>query len=313
MQIGIIGLGKMGQRIVSTLIHGGHEVFVWNRSEDTIEEFLINYGFSDNKKLHTTKTIRELVLSLKESRIIWSMLPAGDVTEQTLSEVEQYVVESDIIIDGGNANYEDTERRSINFIQRKIRFLGIGVSGGILAEKNGFALMVGGDKTAFTQIEPLLQTLAAPNGGFAYVGEGGAGHFAKMIHNGIEYGVMQAIGEGFGVLEKSPYSFDLYHIAKLYQKGTIISSFLLDRAVEALSKDKTLSQIEGVIAQSGEAAWTIEAAKKENVPVPVIEESLLFRKESQKNKTIAALFAAKLIAAIRHEFGGHEVKKNTIA
>jgi 6-phosphogluconate dehydrogenase len=169
--------------------------------------------------------------------------------------------------------------------------------------------MVGGDKSAYETIMPLLDSLAKPNGGHAYFGTGGAGHFVKMVHNGIEYGMMQAIGEGFGVLEKSEYQFDLLEVAKLWQKGTIVSSFLIDRAKDALEKDKKLSDIEGVIASTGEAEWTVNAAKQESVPVPVIEESLEFRRQSQTDMAIQNSFAAKMVAALRREFGGHDVKK----
>lgn len=310
MQVGMIGLGKMGQRIAISLILGGHDVIVWNRSKDTVEMFLNAYGLKTDKKLHVAETIHELMQSLQKPSIVWSMLPAGEITEQALSQIGQHLTSADIIIDGGNAYYEDTERRYLLFQQKGVHFLGIGVSGGILAEKNGFVLMVGGEKSAYETILPLLQTLASPNGGYAYLGNGGAGHFVKMVHNGIEYGMMQAIGEGFGVLEKSPYAFDLYQIAQLYRKGTIIAGFLLDRTMDALAKDSTLSEINGIIAESGEAAWTIDVAKKENVPVEVIERSFLFRKASQKDKAVSSSFAAKLVTALRHEFGGHEVKKN---
>ncbi|MDP3941068.1 MAG: NADP-dependent phosphogluconate dehydrogenase [bacterium] len=250
-----------------------------------------------------------MVQQLEKPRIIWLMLPAGSATQNILDEVIKYVEPGDIVIDGGNAHFNDTERRSKALSARGIGFLGIGVSGGILALENGYPLMVGGDKSAYESITPLLDSLAKPNGGHQYFGTGGAGHFVKMVHNGIEYGMMQAIGEGFGVLQKSPYNFDLLQVAKLYQKRTIVSGFLTDRAADALEKDNKLSNIDGVIATSGEGEWTVEQAKKEAVEVKNIGQSLEFRRRSQTDPEVAKTFAAKMVSALRHEFGGHEVKK----
>ncbi len=187
--------------------------------------------------------------------------------------------------------------------------MGIGVSGGVIAARDGYPLMVGGDRSAYGHIKPILDTLAKPDGGHEYFGEGGAGHFVKMVHNGIEYGYMQSIGEGFGVLEKSPYNLDLVKVAKLYTKGTLVSGFMMDRTVESLEKDPKLEQLDGVIDASGEGEWTINEAKKLNVPVNIIEGSFEFRKKSKTDKNISASFAARLVAALRNAFGGHEVKK----
>lgn len=311
MQIGFIGLGKMGSRMVLKLLVEGHEVVVWNRSSAPVEELKtqISNLKTTTQNLRVSKTIRELVQALKNPRIVWLMLPAGEATEQMLQEVSKYVEREDIIIDGGNANFHDTQRRYDEFKKRSIRFLGIGVSGGIIAAVHGYPMMAGGDRSAYDHIRPILDSLSKPNGGHDYFGTGGAGHFVKMVHNGIEYGMMQALGEGFGVLQKAEYNFDLYKIAKLWQRGTIVSSFLLDRAADALSKNSKLSDIEGIIVESGEARWTVEAAKKENVPVAIIENSLEFRRRSQKDSEVQKSFAAKMVAALRHEFGGHEVKK----
>lgn len=308
MKIGFIGLGKMGSRIAKKLLAGGHEVVVWNRSEDPIlalQDGIKSTNYVNN--LDVAGSIEELVKQLAPTRVVWSMLPAGDATQAILDEVAKYVEKGDIVIDGGNAHFADTERRFHDFEQKGIRFLGVGVSGGVLAETNGYPLMAGGDKSAYDHVSPLFETLAQPNGGYAYFGTGGAGHYVKMVHNGIEYGMMQAFGEGFGVLEKSSYNFDLVNVARLWQKGTIISSFLLDRAYDALEKNAKLDDIQGKIDASGEALWTVEEAKKEAVPAPVIDESLKFRTQSQTDEKISTSFAARMVAALRREFGGHKV------
>lgn len=306
MQLGFLGLGKMGSRMAGKLVEGGHNLTIWNRSQQPVEEFKSQHSTSS---FAVASSVEEIAKNLPAPRIIWSMLPAGDATENILQEITKFVEPNDIVIDGGNANFKDTERRYQELKTKNIKFLGIGVSGGIIAATEGYPMMVGGDKSAYEAIIPILDTLAKPHGGYMYHGEGGAGHFVKMVHNGIEYGMMQAIGEGFGVLEKSQYNFDLLNIAKIWQKGTIVSSFLIDRAKDALEKDPKLSNLEGIIAESGEAKWTIEAAQKENVPVPIIQDSLEFRKQSQSDPAIQNSFAAKMVAALRHEFGGHEVKK----
>ncbi len=307
MKLGFIGLGKMGSRMSSKLILEGHDVIVWNRSPEPVES--LKQEVSNSPHISMASSVEELIKSLESPKIVWSMLPSGDVTENTMREISKFVSAGDIVIDGANSHFTDTQRRFEMFREKGIKFLGIGVSGGIIAVKEGYPLMAGGDKSAYDYIKPLLDCLAKPSGGHEYFGEGGAGHFVKMVHNGIEYGMMQAIGEGFGVLDKSSYNLDLLSVAKLWQKGTIISSFLIDRAKDALEKDQKLTDIEGIIAATGEAEWTIQEAEKENVPVPVIKESLEFRKKSQTEAPIQNSFAAKMVAALRHEFGGHEVVK----
>lgn len=299
--------------MVASLIRDGHDVVVWNRSEEAIVNLQLSIVNSqiENRQLTVAKDIKELVKSLPAPRVIWSMLPAGDTTEQLLKEVAKYVEKNDIIIDGSNAHFSDTQRRFEDFRSKGIRFLGIGVSGGIIAEKNGYPLMVGGDESAFENIKSILESLAKPHGGYDYFGQGGAGHYVKMVHNAIEYGMMQAFGEGFGLLEKSSYNFDLEKIGKVWQKGSIVSSFLLDRAVDALAKEPHLSDIAGFIDASGEAEWSIAEAQKEHVPANVISESLEFRKKSQIDPAVSQSFAAKMVAALRREFGGHAVKKSS--
>src|ERR1035437_9793859 len=233
MKIGILGLGKMGSRIAIKLHHEKHEVFVWNR---TPKEIL---------GVQSVKTIKELVSKLSKPRIFWIMLPSGEPTQTAIDELSKYLQKGDIVVDGGNANFKDTEARFRKFKKIGIEFLGIGVSGGIIAAKNGYPLMVGGSRKAYLKIKPILDSLSIPNGGHAYFGEGGAGHFVKMVHNAIEYGYMQSISEGFAVLEKSNYKFDLERIANLYRKNTLISGFMMDRAAEVLQKDPKLENLTG--------------------------------------------------------------------
>lgn len=295
MTLGFVGLGKMGSRMVLKLLSERHEVIAWNRSDH---------------ELKNVETVEKLVKSLKSPRIVWSMLPAGEATEEILKEISKFVKAGDIVIDGGNSNFKDTQRRYEEFKIKGIRFLGVGVSGGVIAAKEGYPMMIGGDKSAYEFIKPILNSLAKPQGGHEYFGEGGAGHFVKMAHNGMEYGIMQSLGEGFGVLEKSPYNLDLLKVAKLYQKGTLVSGFMLDRTVEVLSNPSILQSIEGKIAESGEAKWTVDQAKESGVDVEIIERSLEFRRRSQTDKKIQKSFSGRMVAALRNAFGGHEVKKS---
>ena len=235
--------------------------------------------------------------------------PAGEPTQNVIDELSHFLEKGDIVIDGGNAHFKDTENRFQKFKKLGIEFLGIGVSGGIVASKNGYPLMVGGSKKAYQIIKPILNSLAKPNGGYQYFGEGGAGHFVKMVHNGIEYGIMQSLGEGFEVLEKSKYKFNLLDVAKLWQKGTLVSGFMLDRAADALTQDLNLNNMVGPISESGEARWTIEEAKKESVQVKIIQNALEYRIRSQKNKKIQQSFTTRMLNGLRSAFGGHEIKK----
>ena len=307
MMIGFIGLGKMGSRMVLKLLKEGHEVVVWNRSEEPIKE--LKSQISNDDTLVVAHTIEDLVSRLKKDRVVWSMLPAGEVTDTMMHELHDRLEADDIVINGANEHFATTEKHAALFIGKGIRFLGIGVSGGIIAGKEGYPLMVGGDKSAFEQVRPILESLSKPKGAYAYLGTGGAGHYVKMVHNAIEYGYMQAIGEGFGVLEKSPYHFDLTEIAQLYRKNTLVSGFMMDRTEEALLHDPKLENLTGVIAQSGEAKWTIDEAKKQELPIEIIEDSLEFRKKSQTDEHIQKSFAARMVAALRNAFGGHAVEK----
>ncbi|OGH19404.1 MAG: hypothetical protein A2770_03805 [Candidatus Levybacteria bacterium RIFCSPHIGHO2_01_FULL_38_12] len=328
MKIGFIGLGKMGSRMVFKLLKEGHEVVVWNRSPQPVEELRSQLNpkseYRNSKQIQNTKykilntfsekliiagTIEELVRQLQSPRIVWCMVTAGEATRAVLDELLTLCSKDDIAIDGGNAHFRDTEERFKQFKNKGIRFLGIGVSGGVIAAHHGYPLMAGGDECGYEFIKPILDSLAKPHGGHEYFGSGGAGHFVKMIHNGIEYGFMQSLGEGFGVLQKAEYKFDLLKVARLYQKGTLVSGFMLDRTVEVFDQDKSLEQVLGVIEESGEAKWTVEEAENERVPVPIIKGSLEFRRQSQTNPEVQNSFAAKLVADLRQAFGGHGVKE----
>ncbi len=305
MKLGLIGLGKMGSRMALKLLKEGHDVVVWNRSPQAVED--LRAQIPDVK---SAPTIKELIEGLEKPRIVWSMLPAGEATEENIKEVSQFVEKDDIVIDGGNSRYQDTERHFQSFKEKGVRFLGIGVSGGVISVTQGYPQMVGGDKSAYDYVIPLLDSLAKPHGGHEYFGTGGAGHFVKMVHNGIEYPIMQAIGEGFGVMANSSYDFDLLKVAKLYQKGTLVSGFMLDRTVEALENDPKLESIAGVIGTaSGEAVWTVEEAERLGQPVESIQQAIDFRKRSETEREVQESFAAKMVGALRIAFGGHPVKK----
>jgi 6-phosphogluconate dehydrogenase len=307
MKIGIAGLGKMGGRMAEKLVKEGHEVVVWNRTHEKAEA--LAQRLKGNNNISVAGSIDELASKLGSPRIILTMLPAGEPTEQLLSEVSAHLEKDDILIDGGNSFYKDTERRYQELSNRGIRFLGMGVSGGIIAVTEGYPQMVGGNHSAYEHIAPLLDSLANPGGGHEYFGEGGAGHFVKMVHNGIEYPIMQALGEGFGVMANSDYNFDLVKVAKLYQKGTLVSGFMLDRAVEALQNDPRLEQIEGVIGSaSQETVWTINEARQHDLPIESIEQARDFRIKSESDEKIQKSFAAHMVGALRIAFGGHPVK-----
>src|SRR3989344_5445245 len=320
MQLGFIGLGRMGSRMVIKLLEEGHEVVVWNRTKEKISNFkfqISNSQYKDNLKI--ANSINDLVLKLEKPRIIWLMLLAGKATQEILDSfgniqdgrVENDIGAGDIVIDGGNAHYTDTQKRFEHFKSKGIKFLGIGVSGGVIAARDGYPLMVGGSRQAYDYVNHILDSLAKPLGGHEYFGQGGAGHFVKMVHNGIEYGVMQSIGEGFGVLEKSPYDLDLVKVARLYQKGTLVSGFMMARVIEVLENDPKMEKLEGYIEASGEGDWTVEEAKAQNLPVDVIETALNFRTKSRQGSKVSSSFAARMVAALRNVFGGHPTRSKS--
>lgn len=313
MQVGLLGLGKMGKLIGEKLMSDGHQVVAWNRTKDVLDQYKLEKPeFIVQQKLLLVHSIAEFREILAKPRVFWLMLPAGDATENALKEIMDIAEPGDIVIDGGNANYKDTERRFNELKAKSVRFLGIGVSGGIHARENGCCLMVGGDPDAYTYVKPMLDSLSKPNGVHTYFGTGGAGHFVKMVHNGVEYGMMQAFAEGYGVLAKSDYNLNFVAVGNNWQRGSIVASFLLQMVIDAFTKDPTLSQFDGIVGENGEARWTVETAKEKHVPAPVIEQSLEFRKKSQYDKAVQETLAAKVLSAVRKEFGGHQEQKTPL-
>jgi len=298
LEIGIYGLGRMGANMVRRLARSGeHRVVAGNRSPGPVDE-LVSEGAEG------AYSMEELVEKLEAPRAIWIMVPAGDVTEQALLKFADLMDEGDILIDGGNSYFRDSVRRAQMLKERGLRFLDAGTSGGVWGLQVGYCLMVGGDSGAYEHVEPALETLA-PENGYAYLGEAGAGHFVKMIHNGVEYGIMQAYAEGFEILEKSQYDFDLRAISSLWNQGSVVRSWLLELAESAFEKDGHLESIRGYAEDSGEGRWTVLEAINEDVPANVIAGSLFARFASRQDDS----FAMKVIAALRGEFGGHAVQE----
>ncbi|MBI2133087.1 decarboxylating 6-phosphogluconate dehydrogenase [Candidatus Woesearchaeota archaeon] len=298
MKIGIIGLGRMGKNIALRLLSKNHEVVAYNRSPEPVQEV-------ENAGGKGANSLGDLFGKLQTPRIIWVMLPSGQVTEEHLHEIKKLASKGDIIIEGGNSNYKDSLRRADEFKKIGVSYLDVGTSGGVVAAKLGYCIMAGGDKKAFQTAEPIFKSLAM-EGGYSYTGPSGSGHYVKMVHNAIEYGMMQAIGEGFELLQKCQYSkdIDLKKIATLWNHGSIVRSFLMEMIENALSKDPRLEEIEGYCEDSGEGRWAIQEAISNDVPFSVITESLYARFHSRQKDR----FYAKILAAMRNEFGGHEVK-----
>ncbi len=298
MQLAMIGLGRMGGNMVERLMHGGHTVVVYDRSADAVQRYAA-LGAAPAKDL------ADLCAQLKGPRVIWIMVPAGAPVDDTIAELLPHLGEGDVIIDGGNSNFHDSMRRGAALVERRIEFIDAGTSGGIWGLANGYCLMVGGSRRAVTYCEPIFKTLAPPDG-FAHVGPVGAGHYVKMVHNGIEYGMLQAYAEGYEVLHASKTfpGLDLEQIASVWQQGSVVRSWLNELAVQAFSKDASLGAIKGWVADSGEGRWTVAEAMELDVPAPVITLSLLMRFRSRQEDS----FSAKVIAALRNEFGGHAIK-----
>lgn len=309
MKIGFIGLGRMGGNMVKKLLADGHKVVAWNRSKEGIENLQSRLTKRELENLQIAGDIKQLIEALENPRVVWSMVSAGAVTQLVLDEIKKYVERDDIVIEGSNARYKDSQRRYEEFKKKGVRFLGTGVAGGILGPKEGYAIMAGGDQGAYQHVTAIFDTLVKPKASHGYFGEGGAGHFVKMMHNAIEYGYMQSIGEGFDILEHAPYKLDLLKIAKLWQKSSLVSGFMMDRTVEVLEQDPHLRDIKGVVDATGEAQWAVEQAKEEGIPVEIIEASLNYRTRSQQDKKIQDSYTAKMVAALRHAFGAHGVQK----
>lgn len=319
MDIGLIGLGRMGGNMARRLMRGGHRVVAWDRADASVAALAADGAAG-------ARSIDDLVARLPAPRAVWVMVPAGEPTEEIVRALADRLSPGDVVVDGGNSFFKDDVRRARLLGARGIRLLDAGTSGGVFGLDRGYCLMVGGDREAFGRLEPVFRTLAPGKGdvpptpgrrgggtaeeGYLHCGPSGAGHFVKMIHNGIEYGIMQAFAEGFDILrgaggpevaEEHRYGLDLSEIAELWRRGSVVSSWLLDLAAGALAKDPRLAGFRGSVADSGEGRWTIDAAVEEAVPAPVLAAALFARFRSREE----ANFGEKLLSAMRREFGGH--------
>jgi 6-phosphogluconate dehydrogenase len=288
MKLGMVGLGRMGGNMAERLRRHGHEVETYARTDPA----------------RTVTSLEELVSKLESPRVAWMMVPAGAATERSSTALLGLLEPGDVLVDGGNSNFRDSQRRAAGAAEKGIRYLDAGVSGGVWGLEGGYCVMVGGEPDAFAVIEPLCRDLTE-EGGYAHVGASGAGHFTKMVHNGIEYGLMQSFAEGFEIMNASEFDLDLRQLAALWQHGSVVRSWLLELLELALADDPGLEQIRGYVQDSGEGRWTVQAAIDEDVPAPVITLSLMARFASRQDES----FAAKVNAALRNQFGGHAVKR----
>lgn len=297
MKIGLVGLGKMGYHLGLNMMDHGHEVVAYDVSKEAVARFASDGG-------GTTTSIQDLIGQLPSPRIVWLMVPQGKIIDDLLAELKPSLQAGDIVIEAGNSHYKDSLRRSEELTPSGIHYFDVGTSGGIDGARHGACYMIGGNPDVFPVIEPLFQDTAVPNG-YLYTGPSGSGHYAKMVHNGIEYGMMAAIGEGFEVLEKSQFPYDFEAIAKVWSNGSVIRGWLMELTQHAFSKDAKLEGIRGVMHSSGEGKWTVEEALDVQAATPIIALSLMMRYRSQEVDT----FTGKVVAALRNEFGGHAVEK----
>ena len=298
MQLGMIGLGKMGGNMTERLTRVGHRVVVFDRQPETVQRYV-------EKGAQGSTNAADLVARLESPRVVWIMVPAGAPVDDTIAAIVPGMSDGDIIIDGGNSNFHDTMRRAADLKAKGIDFVDSGTSGGIWGLENGYCLMIGATKEAFAICEPIFKSLA-PADGYAHVGPPGSGHYVKMIHNGVEYGMLQAYAEGYEILHASKnFDLDLHQIASVWNHGSVVRSWINELAERALEKDADLSELKGFVADSGEGRWTVQEAIDIDVPAPVITLSLLMRLRSRQEDS----FSAKVIAALRNEFGGHAVQK----
>ena len=301
MQMAMVGLGRMGANMVRRLCRGGIEVVGYNRSPEVVEQLAAEEGMIG------AGSLAGVVERLSTPRVLWLMLPAGDVTAQHVEELGELLGPGDVVVDGGNANYHDSQRRGAWLARRDIAFVDAGVSGGVWGLESGYCVMAGGSPDALALLEPALKVLApAPDRGWAHVGPMGAGHFTKMVHNGVEYGMMQALAEGFALLHgKRELDLDLAQVAELWRHGSVVRSWLLDLSADALAGDPALAGIAPTVADSGEGRWTVKESVDQGTAVPVISLALAMRFASQDREG----YANRLLAAMRHGFGGHAVQK----
>ncbi|CAD0008090.1 phosphogluconate dehydrogenase (NAD(+)-dependent, decarboxylating) [Flavobacterium chungangense] len=298
MQVGIIGLGKMGFNLALNLKRNNYQVV----AQDVNTDFVSKIG---QEGIETAYTVEELCQKLTDRRVIWLMVPAGEIVDGVITSLLPYLSKNDIIIDGGNSNYNDSKRRYAQLKEHGIDFLDCGTSGGTSGALNGACTMIGGDAAVFDYVANIFKDISVENG-FLYTGAAGSGHFTKMVHNGIEYGMMQSIAEGFEVFEHSEFDIDFQKTAKLFNHGSVVRSWLMELTENAFSKDARLDGIKGIMHSSGEGKWTLETALDLGVPTPVIALSIMMRYRSQMSDT----FSGKVVAALRNEFGGHAVEKS---
>lgn len=298
MQIAMIGLGKMGLNMVLRLLAGGHEVVAMDRDPTKVAEAVTAGAIG-------ASNVAGAVAALVAPRTVWVMVPAGAPTQSVVDELSALLSKGDVVVDGGNSNWKDSQARGRALASKGFGFMDAGTSGGVWGLANGYCLMVGASPETFALVEPALATLAPPDG-YRRVGDVGAGHYAKMIHNGIEYGMMQAYAEGLEILKTAPFGFDLASLATLWGKGSVVRSWLLELAAAGLRADADLSGIKGFVPDSGEGRWTVQAAIDQDVPAPVLTLSLQMRFRSRQEES----FGAKVLAMLRNQFGGHAVKKS---
>ena len=297
MELGFIGLGKMGMNMVTRLQQGKHRVVAYDRTADLIKQ-------AEGVGCAGATSLEDMVSKLKAPRIVWIMVPSGAPTEETITKVASLLASGDTIIDGGNTNFHDDVRRAAELKKKSIQYVDAGTSGGIWGLKLGYCLMVGGEKEPVKRLESIFKTLA-PENGWAHMGGCGAGHYVKMVHNGIEYSMMQGYAEGFELMAKSEYKLDLAKIADLWMHGSVVRSWLLELAAGALSQDPRLENLKGYVQDSGEGRWMIADAIDKDVPVPTLTTALFTRFRSRQEES----FAEKMLAALRNAFGGHSVRK----
>ncbi|HEX6923652.1 MAG TPA: decarboxylating 6-phosphogluconate dehydrogenase [Bacillales bacterium] len=298
MNVGLIGLGKMGFNLGLHMLEKENKVVAYDVNSDAVKQLEENGAVG-------VGSLADLVQQLPAPRVVWLMVPAGEITDNVIAELMPLLSKDDILIDGGNSNYKHTLERNETLAQQDIHFFDVGTSGGTSGARNGACFMIGGNEQVFPQIESLFRDLSVDNG-YYFAGKAGSGHFLKMVHNGIEYGMMAAIGEGFEILEKSPFDYDYKEVARVWNHGSVIRSWLMELMEEAFSKDPQLDDIRGVMHSSGEGKWTVESALDFETAAPVIALSLMMRYRSQENDT----FTGKVVAALRHGFGGHDMEKN---
>ncbi len=297
MQIGLVGLGKMGFNLARNIQSKGHEVIAYDINEASLKA-ISEHG------VKPVRSLKELAENVKTKRVIWLMIPAGELVDKTIEEIKKYLSVGDIVIDGGNSFFKDSIRRGKELQGLQIDYLDCGTSGGTEGALNGVCAMIGGNRFAFNHCEPLFKDISLKDG-YLYCGASGSGHYVKMVHNGIEYGMMQAIAEGFEVMHKSEFKLDLEKVAGVWNHGSVVRSWLMELTENALRKDPGLDSIKGVMHSSGEGKWTLETALEQQIATPVIALSLLMRYRSLQEDT----FSGKVVAALRNEFGGHAVEK----